>query len=215
MTEYKMPDPAVKDPHTLNFDQNGILWFTAQNANVMGRLDPKSGEIKIIKSPTPNSRPYGLQINSKGVPVVVLFGTNKVATIDPATLAVKEYTLPNAASRPRRLALASDDIVYYADFSRGFLGRLDLRNGEVKEWQSPSGPQSQPYGIAFSKGAVYYNESNAKPNTMVRFDPATEKFQTWVIPGGGDIVRNVDVTRDGNVVTANSLVNQIGVLELR
>jgi virginiamycin B lyase len=138
-----------------------------------------------------------------------------VATIDPATLAVKEYTLPNAASRPRRLALASDDIVYYADFSRGFLGRLDLRNGEVKEWQSPSGPQSQPYGIAFSKGAVYYNESNAKPNTMVRFDPATEKFQTWVIPGGGDIVRNVDVTRDGNVVTANSLVNQIGVLELR
>jgi virginiamycin B lyase len=215
VTEYKMPDPAVKDPHTLNFDQNGVLWFTAQNANVMGRLDPKSGEIKIIKSQTPSSRPYGLQINSKGVPVVVLFGTNKVATIDPATLAVKEYTLPNAASRPRRLALASDDIVYYADFSRGFLGRLDLRNGEVKEWQSPSGPQSQPYGIAFSKGAVYYNESNAKPNTMVRFDPATEKFQTWVIPGGGDIVRNVDVTRDGNVVTANSLVNQIGVLELR
>src|SRR6266571_914203 len=215
VTEYKVPDQTVKDPHTLNFDQNGILWFTAQNANVMGRLDPKSGEIKIIKSLTPNSRPYGLQINSKGVPVVVLFGTNKVATIDPSTLAVKEYTLPNETSRPRRLALASDDTVYYADFSRGFLGRLDLRNGEVKEWPSPSGPQSQPYGIAFTKGAVYYNESNAKPNTMVRFDPATEKFQTWVIPGGGDIVRNVDVTREGNVVTSNSLVNQIGVLELR
>jgi len=215
VTEYKMPDPAVKDPHTLNFDQSGILWFTAQNANVMGRLDPKTGEIKIIKSLTPNSRPYGLHITSKGVPVVVLFGTNKVATIDPATLAIKEYPLPNPASRPRRLALASDDIVYYADFSRGFLGRLDLKTGEVKEWQSPSGPHSQPYGIAFTKGAVWYNESNAKPNTIVRFDPATEKFQTWPIPGGGDIVRNVDVTRDGNVVTANSLVNQVGIVELR
>src|SRR5215475_6248712 len=83
VTEYKMPDPAVKDPHTLNFDQSGILWFTAQNANVMGRLDPKTGEIKIIKSLTPSSRPYGLHITSKGVPVVVLFGTNKIATIDP------------------------------------------------------------------------------------------------------------------------------------
>ena len=215
VTEYKMPDPAVKDPHTLNFDQNGILWFTAQTANVMGRLDPKNGEIKIIKSPTPNSRPYGLHVNSKGVPVVVLFGTNKIATIDPATLAVKEYALPNPASRPRRLALASDDIVYYADFSRGFLGRLDLRTGAVKEWPSPSGPQSQPYGIAFTKGAVYYNESNAKPNTIVRFDPASEKFQTWPIPLGGDIVRNVDVTRDGHVVTANSLVNMVGMIELR
>jgi len=215
VTEYKMPDAAVKDPHTLNFDQSGILWFTAQNANVMGRLDPKTGDIKIIKSPTPNSRPYGLHVNSKGVPVVVLFGTNKIATIDPATLAVKEYTLPDPGARPRRLALANDDTVYYADFARGFLGRLDLRTGAVKEWQSPSGPQSQPYGIAFTKGAVYYNESFAKPNTIVRFDPATEKFQTWPIPGGGDIVRNVDVTADGNVVTANSLVNQVGIVELR
>ena len=44
----------------------------------------------------------------------------------------------------------------------------------------------------------------------MRFDPATEKFQSWAIPGGGDIVRNMDVTRDGNPVTAHSLANQIG-----
>jgi hypothetical protein len=31
----------------------------------------------------------------------------------------------------------------------------------------------------------------------------------------GDIVRNVDVTTDGNVVTANSLVNQIGIVEIK
>ena len=215
VTEYQMPDPAVKDPHTLNFDRNGILWFTAQNANVMGRLDPRTGEIKIIRSLTPNSRPYGLHVNSKGVPVVVLFGANKVATIDPGTLAVREYTLPNAASRPRRLALADDNTVYYSDFSRGFLGRLDLSNGQVKEWASPSGPQSQPYGIAFAKGAIWYNESFAKPNTLVKFDPKTERFQTWPFPGGGDIVRNMDVTAGGNVVTANSLVNQVGFVDIR
>jgi virginiamycin B lyase len=215
VTEYKMPDPAVKDPHTLNFDQNGVLWFTAQVANKIGRLDPKSGEIKLVTSPTPNSRPYGLMINSKGIPIFVEFGANKVATIDPKTMEIKEFPLPDTAARPRRLALASDDIVYYSDFARGFLGRLDLSTGQVKEWQSPSGPNSQPYGIAFTKGEVWYNESNAKPNTIVRFDPKTEKFQTWSIPGGGDIVRNVDVTRDGNVALANSLVNQIGLVEIK
>ena len=215
VTEYKMPDPAVKDPHTLNFDQNGILWFTAQVANKIGRLDPQSGDIKLVTSPTPNSRPYGLMINSKGIPIFVEFGANKVATIDPKTMEIKEFPLPNGAARPRRLALASDDVVYYSDFARGFLGRLDLSSGQVKEWQSPSGPNSQPYGIAFAKGAIWYNESNAKPNTIVRFDPKTEKFQTWTIPGGGDIVRNVDVTRDGNVALANSLVNQIGLVEIK
>ena len=92
------------------------------------------------------------------------------------------------------------------------LGRLDLKTGNVKEWESPSGPKSEPYGIVFTKGAVWYNESSAKPNTIVRFDPANEKFQSWAIPGGGDIVRNMDVTPDGNPVTANSLVNQVGLV---
>jgi virginiamycin B lyase len=60
--------------------------------------------------------------------------------------------------------------------------------------------------------AIWYSESGAKPNTLVRFDPKTEKFQTWTIPGGGDIVRNMDVTPDGNPVTANSLTNQVGLV---
>ena len=82
-------------------------------------------------------------------------------------------------------------------------------------WPSPSGPQSRPYGLAFAKGAIWYSESFAKPNTIVRFDPTTEKFQSWAIPGGGDIVRNMSVTRDGNPVTANSLVNQVGLVEVK
>ena len=32
----------------------------------------------------------------------------------------------------------------------------------------------------------------------MRFDPKTQKFQSWAIPGGGDIVRNMDVMPDGN-----------------
>ena len=65
-----------------------------------------------------------------------------------------------------------------------------------------------------TKGALWYSGSNTKPNTIVRFDPGTEKFQTWVIPGGGDIVRNMAVTREGNPVMANSLVNAVGLVSL-
>ena len=215
VTEYPMPDPNAKDPHTLNFDQSGILWFTVQQANIVGRLDPTTGAIKLVTSPTPKSRPYGLKIDPKGIPVFVEFGTNKIATIDPNTLAIKEYSLPDAAARPRRLAIDPDGMVWYVDFSRGYLGRLDRATGAVKEWPSPSGAKSEPYGIVFTKGALWYNESAAKPNTIVRFDPGTEKFQSWAIPGGGDIVRNMDVTPDGNPVLANSLTNQVGLVEIK
>jgi hypothetical protein len=40
------------------------------------------------------------------------------------------------------------------------------------------------------------------------------KFQSWAIPGGSDIVRNMDVTRDGTPVTAHSLANQVGKIEI-
>jgi virginiamycin B lyase len=215
VTEYKIPAPGAKDPHTLVHDHDGILWFSAQVANKIGRLDPKTGEIKIVTPPTPNARPYGLAVNSKNVVWFVEFGTNKIATVDSKTMEIREFPLPNPAARPRRLAIGSDDAIWYSDFARGYLGRLDPATGEVKEWLSPSGPKSQPYGMVFTKGAVWYNESGAKPNTIVRFDPKTEKFQTWAIPGGGDIVRNMDVNRDGNPVMANSLVNQVGIVEIK
>ena len=215
VTEYKLPDAAARDPHTLIFDKEGILWFTVQQANRIGRLDPKSGEIKLVTSPTPRSRPYGMALNSKNVVFFVEFGANKVASIDSKTMDIKEYPLPDPDARPRRLAISPDDMIWYADFARGFLGRLDVATGKVTEWQSPSGPKSEPYGMVFTKGALWYNESFAKPNTIVRFDPKAEKFQTWAIPGGGDIVRNMDVTPDGNPVMANSLVNQVGLVEVK
>lgn len=214
VTTYPMPDPKVKDVHTLVFDRKGMMFFTAQNANVVGRLNPQTGEVKIVSSPTAKSRPYGIVVDSKNVPWFVEFGSNKIASIDGNTLEIKEYALPNAGSRPRRLALTSDDAIWYADFSRGFLGRFDPATGKAQEWASPGGPRSQPYGIAVINDVVWYNESGTKPNTMVRFDPKTEKFQTWVIPSGGNVVRNVSVTKDGNLALACSGVNRIGLMKI-
>src|SRR5690348_8812643 len=214
VTEYKMPDPAAKDPHTPIFDKKGILWFSVQGGNRIGRLDPKTGDIKLITMPTANSRPYGMAIDSKNNVWSVLFGTNKVARVDPDSLAVKEFDLPDSAARPRRIAITPDDMVWYTDYSRGYLGRLNPKTGEVKEWQSPSGPKSAPYGISAINGVLWYSESEASPNTVGRFDPKSGKFQSWAIPGGGNVVRNTSVTKEGNFVLANSLVNEVTLVRI-
>src|SRR5437899_961741 len=138
--------------------------------------------------------------------------TNKIIEFDPETLAIKEYELPNSESRPRRIAISPDDIIWYADYSRGYLGRLDPKTGKVTDWPSPSGPRSQPYGITYLNGAIWYVESAIRPNVLVRFDMKTEKFQSWTIPGGGGVVRNMTSTRDGNLVIAESGVNKVGLV---
>lgn len=211
IAEYKLPT-GTRDPHTPLFDRGGMLWFTVQGANMIGRLDPKSGEAKVVTYPQPRSNPYGMVFTSQGTPIVCEFGTNKISSIDPKTMTIKEWTLPHAESRPRRIAITSDDAIWYSDYSRGYLGRLDTKTGDVKEWPSPGGPQSRPYGIAAVHDVIWYSESGVRPNTMVRFDPKTEKFQTWVIPGGGGVVRNMSVTRDGNIAIAESGVNKVGLV---
>lgn len=212
---YPLPDPAARDPHTPLFDPSGILWFTVQSADMVGRLDPKTDQIKLVTVPTPKANPYGMVMTSKGVPYFCEFGSNKIASIDPATMAIHEYPLPNEASRPRRIAITPDDVIYYADYSRGYLGRFDTKTGAMGELPSPGGPQSKPYGMTYLKGAIWYSESAVRPNTLVRFDLATQRFQTWPIPSGGGVVRNMMVTRDGNIVMAESGVNRIALVEIK
>ena len=215
VTEYPMPDPKARDPHTLLFAPNGNIYFTLQSSNMVGRLNPKTGEVKVVPSPTPKSNPYGMVVDSRGVPYFVEFGANKVASIDPLTLEIHEYLLPHEDSRPRRVAITPDDIIWYSDYSRGYLGRLDTKTGKVTEWPSPGGPRSKPYGITAVGDILWYSESNTKPNTVVRFDPRTEKFQTWPIPSGGGVVRNMVHTEEGNLWLACSGVNGIAFVEVK
>jgi virginiamycin B lyase len=214
VVEYPMPDPTARGPHTPVFDRKGMLWFTVQEGNFVGRLDPRTGVVKLKPSPTPRSVPYGIAVNSMGIPFFCEFGTNKLAAVDPETMNITEYTLHEGA-RPRRLAIAADDRVYYSDFARGYLGRLDPKTGRSEEWASPGGPGSRPYGIAITPdGAVWYSESGTKPNTIVRFDPETKGFAAWPIPSGGGVVRNMASTAGGELYIACSGVNKVGIVRV-
>ncbi len=222
VTEYKMPDPRARDPHTPIFDQQGTLWFTVQGGQFVGTLDPKTGAIQLKEVVAPaggggqRANPYGLVIDSAGVPYFDMFATNAIGRIDPATLAIKAYLLPDKAARPRRIALAADDTIYYTDYGRGYLGHLDPATGAVKEWASPGGPRSQPYGITITPdGIVWYSESGIEPNTVVRFDPNTDRMFTWTIPSGGGVVRHMVHADAHTLWLACSGVNKIARVTIK
>jgi virginiamycin B lyase len=218
VTEYKMPNPKAKDPHTIAFLRDGRLFFTVQGGNFIGTLDPKApnGNIKLVESPTANSRPYGVRLDSKGVPFFDEFNSNKIASADPQTLIIREYTLPARSARPRRIAIGKDDTVWYGDYARGYLGHLDPKTGKVEEFKSPGGPGSMPYAIdVTSDGAVWYVETgNDDRNVLVRFNPETKKFLTWQVPSGGGTVRNMDIDKSGNLWLAESGVGKIARVKI-
>jgi virginiamycin B lyase len=99
--EYPMPDPRARDPHTPIFDQRGNLWFTVQGGNIVGRLDITTGVVALKEVPTPRCRPYGIVVNSAGIP---------------------------EGARPRRLTVSRDDLIYYSDYARGYLGATRFKD---------------------------------------------------------------------------------------
>jgi virginiamycin B lyase len=112
------------------------------------------------------------------------------------------------------MVIDANDVVYFTDYQDGNLGRLDLSTGAVEMRPSPGGSGSAPYGITITPdGMVWYSESGIKPNTIIQFDPKSEKFARAAFPSGGGTVRNMAATSDGRVYLACSGVNKVGVVE--
>jgi len=198
-TVFKMPQTDAKDPHTGEFDNEGVFWFSLQQSDMIGRFDPATKETKLVKTKK-NAKPYGIKFGTDGTPWVACNGSPCIYKVDRKTMELTEIKLPLPGTTVRRIEIAEDGRIWYVNSGKGRLGVYDPVTGKSAEWDSPSGPSSHPYGINVLEGVVWYNESGVRPDTLVRFDPKTEQFQSFPIASGNiyaGIHRNGHVTRDG------------------
>lgn len=205
--------PTAKDPHSLAFGPDGGLWFTSQNSNLIGRLDVDTGKIAEYSVPTQDAHPYGIvSADDGGLWFCELTG-QKLGRVDPATGAIIEYIPPDPNVHPRRL-VAARGAIYFTDSGGGRLGRLTLADKKFKLWDSPSGNKSEPYGIAIdSTGKIWYEESAASANKLVRFNPAIEVFAVYPMPAPDSSVRNIVRDVRGRLWMSLSIPDKIAVVE--
>lgn len=208
VTQYKT---QARDPHSAIFHPNGNLYFTAQGAGMLGRVNPSTGEVDEIET---EPRPYGIKVGPDGTVWVAYNGTNKIGALHPDSMDIRYYEVPDTSTRIRRLDLDSQGIVWFVNSTMGKIGRLDPASGEIKQWDSPSGSSSHPYAIAVIDDVIWYNESGMRPDALVRFNPRTESFQSWPIPSGVGIVRNMATTEDGDLLIHQSSSNRIGMVKI-
>ena len=63
------------------------MWFTAQSASKLGRLDPRTGKSDLIAL-GPGAAPHGVIVGPDGAAWVTEGGQNAIARVDPAARAV-------------------------------------------------------------------------------------------------------------------------------
>jgi virginiamycin B lyase len=204
---------SAKDPHTLVFGPDGGLWFTSPNRNLIGRLDVQSGKIDEFSVPTQGGHPDGIISAGDGALWFCESAGQKIARVDPVTEAITEFIPPDAGVHPRRL-VAVGAAIYFTDSDGGRLGRFTPADKKFKMWESPSGKDSQPYGIASdSTGKIWYEESAASANKLVRFDPSYEVFTVYSMPADNSSLGNIVRDARGHLWMPLSAPNKIASVE--
>ena len=150
---YDLPSGAA--PHDVAVGADGIVWYTAQGAGKLGRLDPATGKVELVPLGD-GAAPHGVIIGPDGAPWVTEGGTNAIVRVDPRTRQVTRWPLPEARGHVSLNTLTFDrrGRVWFTG-QNGVYGRLEPTTGEMRIWDAPRG--RGPYGIATAPdGRVYY-----------------------------------------------------------
>jgi virginiamycin B lyase len=180
--------PAGSSPHDVAPAPDGMVWYTAQAAGKLGRLDPSDGKIAEVELGE-GSAPHGVIVGPDGAPWVTDGGLNAIVRVDPKTLAVRRFPLP--ASAPfANLNTATFDrggVLWFTGQS-GIYGRLDPRTGALRVFRAPGG--TGPYGIASTpKGSVWY--ASLAGSHIARIDLRTGKSAVVRPPTRGQGARRI------------------------
>ena len=173
--EFDVPTPKSR-PHDPAVAPDNSLWYTGQLANKLGRLDPKSGEIKEFPLKTPDSGHDGniwFTANFKGY----------IGKLNPKTGEITEYHMPDPSAKdPHTAVFDQQGIIWFTTQQSNMVGRLDPRNGQIKLKAVPTA-HALPYGIVVtSKGLPIFCEFGS--NKLASIDPKTMEITEYPLPEG-------------------------------
>jgi virginiamycin B lyase len=180
--EWDVPTPGSR-PHDPAVAPDGSLWYTGQQSNILGRLDPGTGKIREYKIEIPGSGPHGLVADKEGNIWFTANDRGYIGKLNPETGGVMTYPMPDPAARdPHTPIFDPKGILWFTVQNGNFVGRLDPQTGMIRLKLSPT-PNSQPYGIAVNgQGIPYYCEFGT--NKLASIDPETLEITEYALSQG-------------------------------
>jgi virginiamycin B lyase len=202
---WKLPEEVgYANLNTGAFDGDGIHWFTGQNG-IYGRLDPRTGEMKVFKDPDGRG-PYGIASTPSGDVYYVSLAGSHLAKIDRKTGEATIIEPPTPGQGARRVWSDSKGDLWVSEWNSGQLSRYSPASGAWKSWKLP-GEKPRAYAVYVDeRDIVWVTDFGA--NATLTFDPTTEQWTS--IPGSAPEanVRQI-LGRPGEVYLPESGTNRV------
>jgi virginiamycin B lyase len=209
VTLFKLPESeGYTNLNTGVFDKRGIYWFTGQSG-IYGRLDPKSGDMQVFKAPRGRGA-YGITSTPNGDVWYASLAGNHIAKIDTASGSATVVEPPTPGQGARRVWSDSKGRLWVSEWNSGNVSVHDPADGSWKAWKLP-GDKPRAYSVYVDdKDKVWLTDFSA--NAIVRFDPVTEKFNSFPSDKPNANVRQMD-GRPGEAWGAESGTNRLVVIQ--
>ncbi len=179
---YKIPRPNVYDviPDSKN---NGF--FLVLGAEDVGRIDAKTGEIRIFKTPTPRSGPRRGMMDSQDR---LWFGENngdRIGMFDTRTERFQEWKVPTPGAWPYDVTADRNGDVWSGGEYNDRILRLDPKSGEFVEYLLPRSTNVRRVFVdngTSSTGPVTFWVGNNHGASIVKLEPLDTPSSTQSAP---------------------------------
>ncbi|OFW39865.1 MAG: hypothetical protein A3F70_04410 [Acidobacteria bacterium RIFCSPLOWO2_12_FULL_67_14] len=118
-------------------DSNNNLYFTDFQHEHIGRIDAKTGDMKLFQAPTRASSPRRGQMDAQGRLWWAGYRANLVGMFDTKTEKFQEWPAPTPWSAPYDVVLDKLGFAWTGSMSTDRVLRLDPRTGEFSEYLLP------------------------------------------------------------------------------
>lgn len=206
---WKLPeDTGYANLNTGAFDGDGIHWFTGQNG-IYGRLDPKTGAIKVWKDPDGRG-PYGIAATPSGDVYYVSLAGSHLARIDRASGEATIIEPPTPDQGARRVWSDSKSDLWISEWNSGQLSRYSPASGAWKSWKLP-GEKPRAYAVYVDERDIVW-VSDFGANATLSFDPATEAWTSYAGSAPDAAVRQI-LGRPGEVYLPESGADRLMIIK--
>jgi virginiamycin B lyase len=168
-------------PHGVIVGPDGAAWVTDGGLNAIVRVDAQTKAVSVWK--LPEGRGYTNLNTATFAKNGVLWFTGQsgiYGQLDPQTGAMQVYDAPRGRG-PYGITTTPNGEVYYASLAGNHIARIDTHTGHATIIDPPTSGQGARRVWADSKSRVWVSEWNA--GSVSVYDPATQQWQTWKLPG--------------------------------
>ena len=210
--DWVVPTPGQRPRDPVD-SPDGAVWWVGQWADILGRIDPKTGEMTEFALPA-GAKPHSVEIGPDGG---VWYTGNKNATmgrLDPETGKITEFPMPDPAARdPHTHVFDAKGILWFSLQHSNMIGRLDPATSETRLVTAPT-PGSRPYGVKIASDGAVWVACNGS-NCLLKLDPDTMAVTEIKLPERGTTVRRLDIGPDGTIWWVNSGLGRLGSYDPR